>query len=216
MPTKSIDLWEPVAAPPGRRAPKRLGHQVAERLRTERPGEWVRIRRSSHTNASFARGLRKQGCETSVSRMDDGSYELYARWAPGTPTVSDAQADAVLSLVGRGDGTAPTRTERAAKKASAPVERPKPITVTVPAPVATTSEVARDLSAGTERMQSLRAAMRDWPVARRAGFRPTDLIERIPDDVLDGAARPATLVDLAMDAGLHGRVVAWLKEESAA
>lgn len=213
-PRTSSDIWEPIdELPPVVASASAVAPRVVERLRTERPNQWTRVRVGSHSHTSFCRALRSLGAEV-VTRTDaDRRTVVIARVVvpkvtSGQKAANDRSAADVLALQTRTrPQTAVATVQRMATAAP---------TISIDTTGVDPTTVAAEVRTSAVRMADLRAAMRDWHVARRAGFRPSDLLERIPDDVLAGTPRPATLVDLAMDADLHARVVEWLKEESAA
>lgn len=208
--TAARDLFEVVdELPPTSGGQRGMATSVVARLRTEAPGRWVKVRSGDHSHTSFVNALRKQGVETHL-RTIDGAKVVFARW-PGEAGETRRRSGHAAA----NDRAAAAALQTRTRPVVAAVPTPKPEAVPTPAVVAPAAEVAQDLST-TERMSTLRKAIRDWPVARRAGFRTTDLLDRIPDDVLVGSTRPDTLIEVAMDAQLHGRVVAWLAEESAA
>lgn len=202
------DVFEVVdELPMASSGPRSVAAAVADRLRAEAPGKWVKVRVGSHSHTSFVNALRKQGVEA-VTRTADGSKAVYARWAmasgdattpvrrrSGHAAANDRAADAVLALVQR-------------EQPAPPAVEPAP----QPAPQPTTAKA----STGEDRLQRLRAAVRSLPMARRHGFRLNDIVDEIPEDVLAGSPRPGRLDDIAADPKLHVRVMAWLAEEAVA
>ncbi len=187
--------------------PRSVAAAVADRLRAEAPGKWVKVRVGSHSHTSFVEALRRQGVEA-VTRTLDGSKVVFAKWT--------AESAATPAPPRRRSGHV-AATDRAAEAVLALVQRVQPAPPAVeptsqPSPQPTTAKA----STGEDRLQRLRAAVRSLPMARRHGFRLNDIVNEIPEDVLAGSPRPGRLDDIAADPKLHVRVMAWLAEEAVA